>query len=169
MSAVQKRVVAEADNTTSVTPVVATYSREVVSAAIAGAVVGAVTVVAYMLLNRYVFGSVMCRAGADASCANAPSYAMAVSLVIGAVTGLVALVQARIFRPLLVVLATVISFWGLQSLVGGMVWYWAVVIGAVLFALAFLAFAWIARIRSFVLAVIVAIVLVLAIRLTLVS
>ena len=136
---------------------------------ITGLIAGLVTVVVYYLLERYVFGSVLCRAGNDASCASAPSYAMAVSLVVGTVVGLVGLVQARAYRPLLVVLAVAVSYWGFQDLVASQVWYYGALIGAVLFALSYLLFAWIARLRSFVLSVIVTVLLIVLIRIALVS
>lgn len=167
MDARSERVVAE--NVSDISVIVPTGTREIISTAITGAIVGIIMIAAYFLLDKYVFASVMCRAGNDASCSSAPTYAMAVAFVIGAVIGLIGLVQSRSYRPLLTVLATAVSFWGLQELVGGMAWYWAMLVTTVLFALTYLLFAWIGRLRSFVLSFILCILLVVLIRIALVS
>lgn len=166
MNASQNRVVADQVNTS---PIVSTYRREIIATLTVGAIVGIILVGVYYLLNQFVFGSVLCRSGNDASCASAPSYSMAVSLVLSVVIGLIGLVQIRSYRPLLIVLAIAVSFWGYQVLIAGLAWWWGILVGAVLFALSYLLFAWFARIRSFALSLILTILLVIFIRIALVS
>ena len=166
MDVSQHRVVADQVSTS---PIVSTYRREILATLMTGAIVGIILIGVYYLLNNYVFGSVLCRAGNDASCASAPSYSMAVSLVLSVVVGLIGLVQIRSYRPLLIVLAIAVSFWGYQVLIASLAWYWGLLVGAVLFALSYLLFAWFARIRSFTLSLILTILLVVLIRLALVS
>lgn len=98
-------------------------------------------------------------------CTNAGNYAMIVAMVIASIGGLIALVQARIYRPLLVVLAAAISMWGLHVITAGMQWYWTLVVTMILFALTYALFTWVARIRSFLLSLVVIVVLVALVRL----
>lgn len=161
----ETRVVAE--NNEQPNPVVPIYSREMASVALTGVGVGIVAMATMYLLNMYVFTAVMCRDESVANCADAPLYAMVVAMIIGAIGGLVAMVQARIYRPLLVVLTSTAALWGFQILVEGTRWYWGLLITVILFALTYSLFAWIARIRSFSLALVVSFVLVIAVRLML--
>ena len=74
------------------------------------------------------------------------------------------MVQTRVYRPLLAVLGTTVGLWGIHALTGSMAWYWALLVTAVLFGLSYTLFAWVARIRSFVAALIVTVVLVALMR-----
>ena len=167
MAKSRERVVAE--NIAETPSVVPTYSRDFVTTLVAGALIGVVVAAAYYLLNTFVFSAVLCRntVNAAADCTSAPVYSMTIALVISVFVGLLALVQARIYRPLLIVLATAVAFWGMQSLLGHMAWYWGLLLTAGLFAVAYLAFAWLARIRSFGIAVIVSVIVVVLVRLAL--
>ncbi|HTK39648.1 MAG TPA: hypothetical protein VL362_02175 [Patescibacteria group bacterium] len=147
-----------------VSPVVSTYGREVASIVAVGAAVGLIVSGAYYLLEKYIFSAVLCRAGADASCSQAPEYAMVVAMVIGAIVGLLALVQVRVYRPLLVVIGSLVTLWGFTNLVSDLTWYWSLLASVVFFALTYLLYAWVARIRSFLLASIIAIILFVATR-----
>lgn len=163
----QDRVVAE--SVERVDPVVPMYNREIVGVFLTGLVVGLVVGVMIYLLNRFVFGIMLCRGDDTSSCASAPQYAMIVSMILGAIAGLIALVQTRVYRPLLAVLGTTVGLWGINELTAQMTWYWALVVIAVLFGLSYALFTWVARIRSFVAALIVTIVLVVLIRLVMTS
>lgn len=163
-----ERVVAE--NNERVSPVVPMFGRELASVAVIGLAVGVITWVAMTLLERYVFAAVMCRENAAANCADAASYATIVAMILGAVAALIALVQARVYRPLLAVIAATAALWGFAlALLGGVAWYWALLITAILFGLTYALFAWVARIRSFVLAIVISLVLIVVIRLVLVG
>ena len=159
-----ERVVAE--NHERVDPVVPMFQREMLGIVATGVGVGLIVFVAAFLLNQYVFGSILCQ-GEAANCSDAPTYSMIVAMVIGALLGLVALVQTRVYRPLLVVLGATVGLWGLFALTADMAWYWGLLILVAMFGLAYALFAWIARIRAFVVALIVTIVLVVAMRLIL--
>lgn len=156
-----------AAETAKVTPVVPMEIRELLGVAGVGAGVGLVTYGAFTLLERFVFHAVMCRADTAANCGDAPTYAMVVAMVLGGLAGLVALVQLRIYRPLLVVLAAVISLWGYEFLVAGMAWYWAFGLSIALFAVIYALFAWLARVRSFLISVIAIVVMIAILRLVL--
>ena len=74
------------------------------------------------------------------------------------------LVRIRVYRPLLVVLAVVLALWGIQSIVVVLPWYLALVGMVAVGALSYSLFAWIARLRSFVLAAIVTVVIAVLVR-----
>lgn len=159
----QNRVVA--DNIERVDPVVPMFRSEMMLVVATGLGVGLAVFGLVYLLNEYIFSAVLCRGDSAAECANATNYAMIVAMVIGGIGGLIALVQARIYRPLLVVLAAAVSLWGVNVITAGMQWYWALVITMVLFALTYALFTWVARIRSFLLSLVVIVVLVVLARL----
>ncbi|MGB4762047.1 MAG: hypothetical protein WBP12_01660 [Candidatus Saccharimonas sp.] len=138
--------------------------RELLGIVASGAVIGIVVIGLYLLLNHFVFGAVLCRPQAPTDCIQAPTYAMIVSQIIGIIAGIGVLVRLRVYRPLLVVLATVVALWTLQSLIAPLAWYIALCVGAVLFGISYGLFAWIARIRSFILALVVTVVLVIIVR-----
>lgn len=142
--------------------------RDLLSAFIVGALVGLAISGLYYLLNEYVFSAVMCR-GDGGDCQQAPTYSMVIATLFGSLGGLVALVQARIYRPLLVVIAATLSLWSLQSMIGSFAWYWGIVIAMLLFGLMYALYAWLVRIRSFLLAVVLVVVMVVVIRLVAIS
>ena len=154
------------DNVERVEPVVPMYRNEVASVAAVGASVGIISWVAMTLLEKYVFAAVLCSQDAAANCADSANYALIVAMILGGLAGLIALVQARIYRPLLVVVAATAALWGFSDkLIGEIQWYWALPITLVLFALAYALFAWIARLRSFILSAVISLVLVVIVRL----
>ncbi len=157
-----ERVVAT--NVERVDPLVPMYGREVLVVVLSGIMAGILIGVGYYLLHQFVFGAVMCREGASSTCSEAPNYAMTVSMIIGGLAGLITLAQVRVYRPLLIVLATTIALWGFHALIGDMAWYWGVLLVGALFGVTYALFAWIVRLRSFVLAVIVTALLVVLIR-----
>ena len=158
------RVVVE--NVERVEPVVPMYRNELASIITVGVSVGVITWVAMSLLERYVFAAVMCRQDAAANCTDAAGYALTVALILGALAGLIALVQVRVYRPLLVVVAATTALWGFaDKLIAGLDWYWALPITVIVFGLAYGLFAWVARLRSFILSVVISVVLVVMIRL----
>ena len=98
-----------------------------------------------------------------------PAYSMIVAIIISTIAGVANLARLRIYRPLLIGLAAAISLWGLQVITGGLAWYWAALVFVALFALAYAVFAWLARLRNFILALVVTIVLVVLVRWVLVA
>lgn len=134
-----------------------------------GVLVGILVAVSAVVMDRYVFSAVLCRPQAASDCSQAPFYAMIVAMVIGAIAGVAGLVRLRIYRPLLVVLAGTLSLWGIVSLVMDMHWVLVVLVMGLLFGLVYALYAWVSRLRSFVLAAVVAVVAIVVIRLALVA
>ena len=162
-----ERVYDETATIVPVSPFVAMTFVEWVRIALTGMVTGVLSMGAMLLMNTFIFSAVLCRPQSAADCSQAPNYAMIVAMVIGALAGLVALARFRVYRPLLVVLAATVGLWGLGALVLPMTWYWSILIGAALFSLAYVLFAWLARIRNFVVAVIVAVLALIVVRIML--
>ncbi len=148
-----------------VSPFVSLTSRDIVSTFVAGMIVGILYVGATYLLNTYVFSNVLCRAQASVDCSQAPGYAMIVASVLSGLIGIGLLVRLRIYRPLLVALASLVSLWGLGTLLLGLQWYIAILIAALLFGLCYAVFTWFMRIRSFLMALVVVIILIVVLRL----
>ena len=147
-----------------VAPYIGMTRRDFLSALVCGAGVGLFVGVLYALLSTLVFGAVLCRPGQAEQCAQAPQYAMIVAAIIGAIAGLVALARVRIYRPLFVVLFSTVSLWAAHQLVVTYPWYWASLILLALFAIAYALFAWLARIRSFVVAAIFGVLVLVLVR-----
>jgi len=158
------------DSDIRVSPFIGMTIRDLMMTIGAGAVVGLVSSGIATLMNKFVFSAVLCRAdAASADCVNAPTYATVVALIIGAITALVALAQMRMYRPLLIVIAATAALWGFQHITSPLAWYWQLLAATILFGLVYGLFTWIARIRSFLIAIIVVVVLVVAIRFMLVA
>ncbi len=155
--------------TTPMSPFVGMGLGELLRVLLYGVGVGVLTAGLALLLNKFVFGTVLCRPQSITECAQAPNYAMIVAMIVGAIAGLVMLARLRVYRPLLVVLAATIALWGMHAMLLGAAWYWSLVIFAVLFGLAYALFAWLARVRNFVMALVITIVVIVVVRFLLVS
>ena len=137
--------------------------KDVIRAALYGAFVGAMLTVLYILLSR-VSSTVLCR-GDSSLCESAPQYAVAISMVLVSIGGLILLSLARIYRPLFVVIASSVALWGLQTYLSLLPWYWALVGMTVICAVAYALFTWLARLRSFILCLVASVVVIVAVRL----
>lgn len=153
--------------TESSSSLIAMSRQQYVQVMITGAIIGLVVWGVSILLENYVFQALFCRDGGDTMCGSATSYAQGTAMVLGAVAGLFALIRLQAFRPLLVVLAAVLALWGVTSLALALPWYGAALSLALLFALAYGLFSWIARLRSFIMVLVVVVVTVVISRLIL--
>lgn len=159
-------VIIEADSTEQKTPVLGLHLSDLWRVLAAGAGVGFAIWLIGSLLERFVFGPVLCRPIAPGECHLAPVYSMVASMIIANILGLITLIRLRLYRPLLVILAAAIALWPLASVMTGSAWYVALLAFVVLWALAYGLFGWIARTKSFVLAIALTAVAVLLVRVT---
>lgn len=157
---------AEAYMTDSETDIAVVRPRLIISAAIIGLVTGLLVWILSELIIRVIITPVFCTTNSPSFsvCTQGGALAGNIAMVIAAAASLFALVRIHTFRPLLVVLMSLIALWGLGSWVGPFSWYEAAFWSALLFALCYAAFAWLTQIRSFVIALIVCLVVVLAAR-----
>ena len=141
--------------------------NKIVAVVLLGAVIGLLVWGLTLVIDRYVLTAILCGGNRDLECANAAIYAESVATIIGAIVGLFFLVRLQVFRPLLVVLAAVISLWGIIGLAGLLPWYGVGLSAVGLYAFSYGLFTWIARIRAFWVVVVLLVVLVVAVRMTL--
>lgn len=138
--------------------------RELARIGAIGAVIGALSVGLYVLFHTYIFQAVLCRDQANTACGQAATYAAITTAFIASFVAVVVLAHIRVYRPLLIILAAILALWGIQSIVAVLPWYWALAGMIAVGALAYSLFAWIARIRSFILSAVVAIVIAVIVR-----
>lgn len=144
---------------------VAQERRSVVGAAVTGLIVGVVGWLVSLAIQAWIIEPIFCRSAQTFNvCSNGGTIAWTVALIIVSIVGLLSLVRTGVFRPLLVVLATLIALWGVSAWLGPLPWWQALLWHGVLFALAYSLFAWVARIQSFLLSLIVTIVLIIIVR-----
>lgn len=144
-------------------PAIIEQDRSVVlRIAIIGAAIGLATWMLAYILQRFILGSLVC--GVESTCATAVDYSGYIAMIIAGVAGVIVLVRSLVYRPLLIVIGSTISLWGVTSWISNLTILEQVGWMALLFALAYSAFGWIARIRNVIIMLIVVIVLIIAAR-----
>lgn len=162
-----KAAAVEANEVPRVEPLVTMSRMEIINIFFIGSMSGLIMWGLHQLLNKYLFTAVLCKGVATNDCARSPEYALMVATVLAGIVGLFALVRIRAYRPLLVVIGSTIALWGLGGLFIGALWYWALLIVAALYGLAYALFSWLVRPRSFIMAVTLVVVAVVIGRLVL--
>jgi hypothetical protein len=158
-------VMADKKQPEKIEPVVPMLRNEIISIVVLGGLVGLFLWGMGLVLDRFVFDAYLCQNETSNQCAYAKNYAAITAGIIGGVLALVGLIRLRVYRPLLVLLATVISLWGVVQLGWKLDWYVGALIAMLMYAVAFATFSWIARVRAFWIALSVTVVLVIAVRL----
>lgn len=129
-----------------------------------GAGLGVLTWIVAWLLGSFVVDPLLCRDSALQACGNSGTVAGNLAIIATAILGAVTLIRLHIRHSLWVVLAVVLSFWGLHSLTESLSWIEALAWTAGLFALGYVLFTWVIRLRSTTVAVVLVIALALAFR-----
>lgn len=122
---------------------------DIIGVVLFGAVIGIFVWGIGALLNRFVFDPVLCQGDTVSQCVNAKNYAALIASVLGLIVALFGLIRLRVYRPLLVLIASLVSLWGIAQLSWELGIYTGLLIVVILYALAFGAFTWIARVREF--------------------
>ncbi len=150
---------------------VAMTRQEIIRIFFIGLVVGIVTYAIYIALDRYVFTPALCEqaTGTLERCETKEVYGAAIAMLLTAFGGLFAMVRSRVYRPLLIVIFATASLWGVVGLISSLDWWVSALIIALIFGVAYAAFAWLARIRSFYIALGLSIISLVAVRLVLMS
>ncbi len=91
-----------------------------------------------------------------------------IASILVATIGIIIMLNMHTARPLVVVLASVISLWGLAQLTNGLVWFEIIVWSALLYGLAYTLFSWVIRYKRTVTVLIVAIIIVFIMRITII-
>jgi len=140
---------------------------DLVRVVVSGLVIGLVTYALFVALDRYVFTPTLCGdvTGLAERCQDKESFASILAMVFGSIIGLFALVQARVYRPLLVILLVTVSLWGLPALAIDLPWWGFTFALSLIFGLAYGAFAWIVQLRNLYAAIGIGLVFLVILRL----
>lgn len=139
--------------------------QALIQVALLGTGVGLLYWLLTILVRQVVFVPLFCGDPANNMCVGATGGAGVVALIAVTIIGLLGLVRFAVYRPLLIVLATTISLWGIANWTAGMFWLEGVAWTVVLFAFCYAVFTWLVRPRAFGLAVGLVIVVVFLARL----
>ncbi|MGK2896481.1 MAG: hypothetical protein ACSLEY_02690 [Candidatus Saccharimonadales bacterium] len=133
---------------------------DIIRVLVIGAVVGLIVAALYFVFNKYVFTPILCSQFAGQNrCENTIYFANGVAVFLSATVGLLALIRQRVYRPLLVVLLALISLWHLIPVGVALDGWVLATFAALLYALAYAAFAWIVQIRNFILSFLLSLIL----------
>lgn len=125
--------------------------RTVANILLYGLIVGLVTFLLYVGLERFVFEPILCReADALARCENRQEFAGGIAIVLGSILGLVLLVRERVYRPILAIIGIAVCMWGIFGLVAGLPVILAGATAVVLFAVTYVLFSWLVQPTSLV-------------------
>ena len=138
--------------------------NQVVQIAFLGAVLGFAYWLLTLFLRYVILDPLFCADPASGSCVSSLGNASNVASVIVAIIGLLGLIRLSVYRPLLIVIATMVSLWGLGTWVNDVSWYGALIASIVLFALGYVTYSWLVRPRSFPIALIIIVAVVILTR-----
>lgn len=139
--------------------------RSIIGVIITGLVVGLLGWMLSMAIQAWIIVPFFCRSTQTFSvCENGGTIGWVVAVIIVSILGLLSLVRTGVFRPLLVVLASLLALWGVSAWLGPLPWWQALLWHGALFAVAYALFAWVARLQSFLIALILTIVLIVLAR-----
>jgi hypothetical protein len=129
-----------------------------------GAALGVILFAVAWMIGSFVIDPLVCRSGTLTACGRSEVIAANVAGVIVAVIGASVLIRLLIRRALGVALAALLVFWNITTLTAGLQWAEATAWLAVFYALTYLLFASIFRIKSLWVSLVVAAIVVLALR-----
>ncbi|HJP81509.1 MAG TPA: hypothetical protein VJ841_03900 [Candidatus Saccharimonadales bacterium] len=138
--------------------------RQVIGVVIVGLTAGVVSWGLAAVIDQYILHGMLCQTMMTPQCQAVPSYSRSAAMLIAGLAAVFTLVQLQVFRPLLVAIGVVASLWGLGALIGSQPMFAEAGIYAGAFTLAYLAFTWIARLRSFWVSFVLMVALVAAVR-----
>lgn len=150
---------------------VTTYYKQVISsriglAAVSGVVAGALIWLLNILLQHLVFQPLFCQAAASqGACVDSNVWSWWIAAVVMGMISLMALVRGLVYRPLLVIVASLITVWGIWDWLGAYSWWQATLWQALIFGLAYALYTLLARINNFIFSLLAMIAAVVIVRL----
>lgn len=138
--------------------------QRLVQIALLGVGAGAVMWVLTAIIRNVIFVPLFCGDPSNGLCINAADNAGNIATVLTALIALLGLVRLGVYRPLLIAIAAAVSLWGLGSMVSGLLWFEALAWSVLLYAISYVLFSWLVRLRPFVPALLITIVAVVLIR-----
>lgn len=121
-------------------------ARVTLRIALTGLILGIVAAVLTYTLERFVIANLVC--GGEATCRGAASYAGGVATVFAGIVGVIALVRAGVYRPIIITVGTAISLWGVSIWLFGAGVLMSLLLTAFLYAVAYVTYGWLVRIRK---------------------
>jgi len=143
-------------------PLIDVRPNTMVQVVLLGIILGAVTWLLTILIERFVAGALLC--GDQTTCESSTLVAGNAAIVLTAIGGLLGMVRLGVYRPLLVVIAATIVLWGLSGYMIGMMWYEAMAWTVLFTAVTYAAFVWLVRPRFFLAAIILVLLVVILAR-----
>ncbi|MCA9334867.1 hypothetical protein KC953_01865 [Candidatus Saccharibacteria bacterium] len=138
--------------------------RHVVRVALLGAMIGLIGFALTLFMKDVIFQPIICEETVSGGCVSARDTAVMIGMIFMALVGLLGLVRLSVYRPLLIVIAVVVSFWSVGSLTLQLSWYEALAWWVLLYAFGYVFFSWLVRPRAFLPTVILVIAAVTLIR-----
>jgi hypothetical protein len=130
-----------------------------------GAIVGVAYWVVTLIIGRYVVEPWACRDLASAAVCLAPEVlAGKISTVLVATGAIFGMIRLRVVRPIIVAVASAVLLWELSAILSGLFWLETLAWSVLLYAISYALFGWIARAWSVLVAIIVAVVAAVVIR-----
>ncbi len=117
-------------------------------------VAGIITLLLTLAINKVVLQPALCTASDVATCTQSLQVSFHIASVISAIVAVVMLVQASIYRPLLVAAAVTISFWNIYSFLAPAPWPLQLLSLVFLNMLGYFAFAWLLRTYNLIVALV---------------
>lgn len=142
--------------------------QQLVQIALLGVSLGTALWLLTLLIRQVILVPLFCGDPTAGLCVAAATNASGIATVLIAVAGVLGLIRLGVYRPLLIAIATLISLWGLGSLVAELQWFEALAWSIFMYAAAYVAFAWLVRPRSIIPALILVALAVVIVRLMLV-
>lgn len=121
------------------------------------------------ILRQYVVEPMACRDLATAAaCVNSIGVSGSIAAVLVAVAGTWTLINYLQPRPIIVAVATLVLLWDLATMMNGLVWWMTLLCGVVFYAASYSLFSMVSRVQWLALALALAAIIVVGIRLLLV-
>jgi hypothetical protein len=133
-----------------------------VRVALLGLGLGAITWLVSFLIGKFATGPMFCPGGGV--CETGDAIAGNVTLVLASVVGMLVLVRLGVYRPMLIVIAAALTLWNIGGWLSGIVWYEAIGWSALIYMVTYVAYAWLVRLRNFVIVLVVLAALIIFVR-----
>lgn len=120
--------------------------------ALAGCLASVATFIIGSALSQFIIGPALCQSAGAQACANSTAVSLHIASIIGGVIGVTVLIRANVYRPLLVVVATLIATWPLYTLIATFPWYIILLGSMASTVFAYGVFSWLLRLYNFLIA-----------------
>jgi hypothetical protein len=118
-----------------------------------------------MLIQKYIIDPAFCHSAADTlTCLNSLSISGNIAMIIVAIIGTIVMVLSRMIQPLIMAVTTAATIWGLAWWTGGLSTIEIIIWSVLTYTLAYILYSWIARYNRTGLALILALIVIMVVR-----